>query len=128
MRFCRRTSDYRFGFANRGKYCGVLVLQERNCGRDILQFTEIDMDMVVHEAQERSGDLANQYVVTGFPDGLVKGNVSAGTTGQIIGIKSGIHRRKSLFQSDQIGFGRPLSSPFGGLSFEHAAEFEQVFT
>ena len=118
MRFCRSTSDYRLGVANRGKNRGVLVFQQRNCSRDLFQFTEIDMDMVVHQAQKRSRDLTNQYVVTGFPDGLMEGNVGAGTTGKIIGIKSGIHRSKSLFQADQIGFGRPLGSPFCGLPFE----------
>ena len=126
VRFGGGTGGLRLALADGGVDRGMLPHQQRTGGRDALQLAQIEADVVVHQAQQGGREMADQRIVGSLPHRLMKGDVGTRTAFEVIGSKSIVQGFERLVEARQVSLGGALGGPFGGLSFEHAAEFEHV--
>ena len=62
--------------------------------------------------------MADQHIVRGLADGLMKSDVGARTAIQIIGEEGIVEGCESLVEARLVSLCRPFGGPFGSLPFE----------
>jgi len=127
VRFGGRTGCLRLLLANAAEDGFVLAHQQTAGRRHALQFAQVEADVVVHQVEQRTGQVADQHIMRSIADGLVEGDVGIRAFLSVVGLESCHQGAEALFQALQVGIGCPFGSPFCRLAFEHATEFQHVF-
>jgi hypothetical protein len=95
--------------------------------RNLHQFAQVAPQVVAHQAQQAGRQVADDDVVRGFGDGLMKCQVGIDLAVQIVSGKGLLQLRKTLPDTFAIGHGCPLRRALRRTPFEHVAKLQHVF-